>query len=214
MKKLFYLLTIIILLQVDTFAYAKKIVLASIKNEKRADLFSKQVIKVIEKDKKLSQIFKINNISVSKNKINKYNVISIKVFQDKKILLKTLKIIRKKYKDAYIQDTLAPISKKSTLPIKKIIKKDNKKKKEVKKIKTKEVKTKEKVVKLQEKKKTLKKEKVSEDIKNKDATKIKSTQESLTNILSSIDIVMIILFIIFIIIIYYALKFKRIYDEY
>ena len=178
MKKKLSLLLLILLLQVDAFGYAKKIVLASFKHENSANNFLNQVNTVISKNPTLLNSFKTNNISANVNKIDNYYIVDIKVFQDKNLLLKSIKTIRKKFKDAYIQSTIIP--KKETISKKDVLTKIKQRKKK-----------KEEVAPIQEK-----------------------IKKSSVNLFSPINIMILLFIVIFIVLVYYALKFKKIYDEY
>ena len=255
MKKIIYLLTIVLLLQVNLFGYAKKIVFGSFKGEKNAKYLAKQVEKFVAKDKDLSKVLKSNNISVYVNKVGKLNQVSIRVFPNKTLLLNSIKIIRKKYKDAYIQST-TPLTKKAIKATKKqeikkkiepivktkptiIIKKQEKEKEVISAIVLKNKKqtivkkTTVKPAKKQEVKKIIKLEKNKEQNKTKKlSTNVEENtiMKSIHNILKNIDIkkysqvfldylppinfATILLFIVFIVLIYYGLKFKRLYDQY
>ncbi len=196
MKRKIYLFIILLILQVDAFAYAKKIVIASFQNKESAKAFSKKLEIVILKNKKLLKTLEANNISVNTNKINKYYTISIKTFKNKELILDTIKIIRKSYKDAYIQNTLE-IPKTLTSSTKKTLVK----KKKVKNINKQSI------------KKVLKK--ITKDKQQIPVIKEKSKIEKPSyKILSPINIMILIFFIVLIILIYYAKKFKRLYDKY
>ena len=154
--RFFYLIFLVLFLQVNAFAYAKKIVLVSTHSEQGAKRFSYEVTRYISKDKDLYKTLKSKDISVQVHKRKEYFIVSIRVFVDKKTLLRTLKVIRKKYKSSYIRSTTAP-KKKKLKTTTKVEKKQEVKKKAV--LKTKPKIKKKKII-VQKKKPEAKKKKI------------------------------------------------------
>jgi len=225
--------TIILLLILSSSAwgYSKKIIFSSFSAKQSAEKSLSRFLKST-KSAKLNSLAQKNNFEVHIRQSGKYYIIVAEPILDKKLLLKTLKIVKKSYKQAYANNYTPPEVVVEEIP------------KEVLVEKTQELNVSdEKVVVAVEEKKT---EEVKEvevplhpvvetktmDINTTDVnmTKQESVVETLESNISvkkeietlykedKLDLGLIfkwvLLFVVLSVMIFYFIKFKRIYDEY
>jgi len=198
--KIFFILLAVFLLTSSLQAYSKKIVIGAFSSEKNANKLLNKLPSEIAEYKELKKIFDKNGASVKVHHTGKYYLLLVEVFSNKATLKKSLKIIKKKFKHAYIAN--------ATLK-KEVVQKDKKIAKVVEKVKI----NKKEIKKIQEVPK-IKKE-LPKIIQNKQENEIlKVMEDKFKSIKEFVDFTFLIIFILFMMFAFYFVKFKKIYDEY
>lgn len=204
MKKFIYICVILFLSISSLDAYSKRIIASSYTSERTAQKSFKkfQNSSVYTELKSLSKEYAFDILMRSAGG-GKYYIVVMEPFFDKKICQKSLKIVRKYYKNAYLNKY------KKTKEKPKLIKKEKLIKKKVLK-QEKEV-VKKEVTKKEVTKKTLKLEKV---VKVEKKTKPKKQKEVPSSFEFVSYLMYIVILLVLLVLVYYFRKFKKIYDEY
>ncbi len=195
--KIFFILLTSFLLGSSLQAYAKKIVIGSFSSESNAKALVKKMPDTFVNYAELQTLLKKDDAVIHVRKNDKYYLVLVEIFSDKNILKKSFKIIKSKFKNAYIND--APDEKymlQKAIKIQKLKEQMNKLKTEIK-VKKEHIK-KVKIVKIQIPRVKKKVEKVNEE----------------KPFLEYINFTFLIVFIIVMSIIYFLVGLKSKYDEY
>jgi len=198
MKKFIYICVILFLSISSLDAYSKRIIASSYTSERTAQKSFKkfQNSSVYTELKSLSKEYAFDILMRSAGG-GKYYIVVMEPFFDKKICQKSLKIVRKYYKNAYL-NKYKKTKEKPKLIKKKVLKQE----KEV---------VKKEVTKKEVTKKTLKLEKV---VKVEKKTKPKKQKEVPSSFEFVSYLMYIVILLVLLVLVYYFRKFKKIYDEY
>jgi len=224
--------TIILLLILSSSAwgYSKKIIFSSFSAKQSAEKSLSRFLKST-KSAKLNSLAKKNNFEVYIRQSGKYYIIVAEPIRDKKLLLKTLKIVKKSYKQAYANNYTPPeivekipkevvVKKTQELNVseeKVIIAVEEKKTEEVKEVEVPlhpVVETKTMDINTTDVNMT-KQESVVETLESNISVK-KEIETLYTEDKPDLGLIFkwVLLFVVLSVMIFYFIKFKRIYDEY
>ena len=226
-------LILLLILSSSAWGYSKKIIFSSFTTKQSAEKSLSRFLKSA-KSTKLNSLAQENNFEVHIRQSGKYYIIVAEPLTDKTLLLKTLKIVKKSYKQAYPNNY--------TPPVVEVVEEEVLK--EVVVAKTQELNVSEEKVVVAVEEKQIEKVKevevplhpvVEQKTVDTNTTDVNRTkQESVAEIVESnisvkkvietpytentIDLELILkwllLFVILSVMIFYFIKFKRIYDEY
>ena len=102
--KIFFTFLSFFLLISSLEAYSKKIVIEAFKNDNNAKNLLKQLPTTIPEYEKLQNLLQEDDAIIHVRKVGNYYLLVGEIFSNKTIAEKSLKIIKKKYKHAYIND--------------------------------------------------------------------------------------------------------------
>jgi hypothetical protein len=209
-------ITIILLLILSSSAwgYSKKIIFSSFTAKNSAEKSLSKFLKS-SKSTQLNSLAEKNNFDVHIRQSGKYYIIVAEPINDKNLLSKALKIVKKSYKQAYANNYTPPEIVIEEVPIEKVVEKTQELNVSEEKVEV-AVEEKEEVKESQTVDVNITKEESVEEIL-KSTKPVKKEIETLYKE-EKFDFVLIfkwlLLFTVLSIMIFYFIKFKRIYDEY